>query len=167
MRRLSTFFLLIFLFSASSLFAADRSNAKRFTAQGEVVSVDPLYSRVTIQHDPIKGFPGGFETEFEVQSQALLKNISKSDEVLFEIEEVGGVAQIIKLERTGRSISHEDRMPLGRAAQGLLEGASSVVRTVTSPITPVNQITSAATDATTSATGAVLQDADSEVKAKF
>jgi Cu/Ag efflux protein CusF len=167
MRELIGLFLLVFLFSVSPASAADISRSKHFTSRGEVISVDPMYSRITLQHDPIKGFPGGFETEFEVSSQNLLKNISMSDEVTFEIEEAAGSAQIIKLERTGKKFEHNDRMPMGRAAQDLLEGASTVVKTVTSPIAPVNQLTSAATDATTSATGSVLADKDSEVKAKF
>ena len=159
------------LFLIFSLLFLPQSHAsdglKKFHGEGEVLSVDPVYSRVTIAHAPIKGLPGDSSNEFVVKSSGLLKKISPSDLVRFEIEEGVGGAEIVKLEKTGQALPKEDRMPLGQAAQQVLEGAGTVVKTVAAPIAPIGAVANATADATTNTTGSVLKDTDSQVKHKF
>ena len=167
----------VFLFSLilpPFSYAADRAETRHFQASGEVISVDPLYSRITISHSPIKGFSGDGETEFTVKTADLLKKISKSDLVDFEIEETKSEANIIKITKTGQAPPKEEGVPVGRAAQEVLEGAGTIVKTVASPIAPVGEVANATADATTNATGSVLteakpaiSDGDAQVKRKF
>ena len=159
--------ILLSLFFLPSSHAEQNDAVQKFHGEGEVVSVDPVYSRVTINHSLIKDFAHDGETEFSVQSADSLKKISKSDLVSFEIEETKGDAQIVKIQRVGQAPTKEDHMPLGSAAQEVLEGAGSIVKTVASPIAPIGQVANAATDATTNTTGSILKDAESQVKTKF
>ena len=167
MKKISGFFLLFSLIFMPLSYAADKAGTQIFHGTGEVTSVDPVYSRITINHAPIKGFPGDAETEFVVKSASLLKKISKSDLVSFDLEEKNGDAQIVNIEKTGEAPPKEDGIPLGRAAQGVLEGAGQVVKTVASPIAPLGEVANATADATTNTTGTVLKDADTKVKTKF
>ncbi len=167
MKKASVLFLILSLTFLPFSYAENKTGVTRFHGEGEVVSVDPVYSRVTIQHAPIKGFSSGNETDFVVASSSLLKKISKSDLVRFDVEDTNGDAQIVKIERTGQAPPKEDRMPLGRAAQEVLEGAGTVIKTVASPIAPISEVANATTDATTNTTGSVLKNADSQIKTKF
>ncbi len=148
-------------------YAAKESDVAHFHGEGTVTSVDPVYSRITIEHLPIKGFSSGNATSFVVSSPALLKKISTSDLVSFDIEDTNGDAQIVKIERTGQALPKENGLPLGRAAQDVLEGAGAVVKTVASPIAPVSEVANATTDATTNATGSVLSDGKTDGMTKF
>ncbi len=158
----------IFLFSmtAASLAGAEQA-IREFEGSGEVISSDPLYSRVTIRHDAIKGFTGDLEEEFFVSSSDLLKDISKRDIVDFTIVEEKGDARITKITKTGEAPKHEEKLEIGKAVQGALVTTGEVAKTLTSPITPAHEVVSGATDATTGATGALLEDATTEVKKEF
>ena len=153
------------LFLAVQTFAAE-SKVRRFEAKGEVVTVDPIYSKITIKHAAIKDFAGDETTEFFVASPDLVKDLTKRDLVDFEIVDTKGDAKIEKIRKTGVAPAEED-LKLGQAVQDTLEGAGEVVKGVTEPIPPVNQLTSATVDATTNVTGAVLKDADADVKKSF
>ncbi len=164
------FLLGMFFFSLTCLplsYAANESGVSHFHGEGTVTSVEPVYSRITIEHLPIKGFASANTTSFAVSSPTLLKKISTSDLVSFDIEDTNGDAQIVKIERTGQALPIEDGLPLGRAAQDLLEGAGAVVKTVASPIAPVSEVANATTDATTNATGSVLNDGKADGMTKF
>lgn len=166
MKKFFTFFIL-FTIMGGTAFAADNSQVKRFHGTGEVTSVDPMYSRITIQHDPISGFISDPVTEFSVKSPDLLKKISKSDLVSFDIEDNKGDVVIVKIERTGQAPAKQEGVLLGQAAQEVLEGAGQVVKTVASPIAPVGEVANATADATTNTTGSVLNEASPEFKKKF
>ena len=73
----------IFFLSVSSLHAQQKLT--EFQSKGDVMSVDPMYGRITIKHGAIKGFSGDTETEFFVNSSGLLQNITKGDLVEFTI----------------------------------------------------------------------------------
>ena len=163
-----TFFLLT-LFSfliAPALFAAE-PQVRQFSGSGEVTSVDPLYSRITIQHHAIKDFAGDTETEFVVASADLLKKISKGDLVDFEFTDSKGDVKIDKITRTGQAAPKQEGIPVGKAVQDVLVGTGDVVKGVTQPITPVHEAANSTMDATTNATGSVLNDANPDVKRKF
>ena len=78
-------FLVLLSFSPASLWAASRP--KSFSGNGEVLSADPLYSRITIEGGAIKGFSQGGKNEFVVSSPELLKGLATHDLVAFDISE--------------------------------------------------------------------------------
>ncbi len=159
MKKLFTLSLLFSLVLAPALYAADKNTIQHFHGEGEVLSVDPLYSRVTIEHAPIKGFPSGSATDFVVKSADLLKKISTRDLVSFDVDDNHGEAEIVKIERTGQAPPKEEGIPLGKAAEDVLNGAGTVVKTVAAPIAPVGE----AATATTSATGQAVSGVDPRV----
>lgn len=161
------FSFLSFLMILSAPCLAEDGAVKNFPGSGEVLSVDPLYSRVTIAHTPIKDFSGGPETEFFVRSSSLLKGISPRDLVEFQIEEIKGDAQIIEIKKTGEAPPREEGVPVGRVVQDALMGTGELVKGVTQPLAPVGEVTSSVVGATTDATGSVLNDANPDVKQKF
>ncbi len=149
-------------FVQSSSFAA----VKRIEAKGEVSSVDPVYSSVTIKHGAIKGFAGDGSTDFTVVSADLLKSINKSDLVDFTIVDDRGDVRIEKIVRTGQAV-HQKEPGMGKVVQDVLVGTGEVAKGITSPIEPAHQLVSGTVDATTGATGSVLNDADNKVKTEF
>lgn len=166
MKKLTPFISLTALLLTVYAFSADET-LKKFTGSGEVTSVDPVYSRVTIQHKPIQGFVGGDETEFFVASQDLLKGINRYDLVDFSFEDKRGDVQITEITKTGVAAPKDDSIPLGRAVQGALVSTGEAAKTVTSPIPGVNEVVSGAFGATTDTTEPVLHDANPEVKQSF
>lgn len=157
-------FISLFLIS-SHVFAAP-SAAREFTASGMIITVDPVYSQVTIRHSAIKDFSGPDDTVFSVADKALLKDLTRYDLVEFHITDNKGDVQIDRLAKTGVA-SPEDNYPLGRAVQDVLEGTGEVVKGVTTPIAPVHEAASGVVDATTGTTGEALNDADTEHTTKF
>ena len=149
-------------FAQSISFAA----LKRTEAEGEVLSVDPVYSSVTIRHGAIKGFAGDGQTDFAVTSSELLKSINKGDLVSFTLLENKGDVRIEKITRTGQAV-HEKETGMGKVVQDVLVGTGEVAKGITSPIEPAHQVVSGAVGATTDATGSLLDDADTQVKKKF
>ena len=166
MKKINSMPAFIILVSIFLLLPAD-AHAKMFQGKGEVVTVDPVYGRVTIQHGPIAGLAGDEETEFFVTSPDLLKNLGKRDLVDFEITEEKGETKINKITKTGIAPEEDDRLPLGNAVQGALETTGEVAKTVTEPIAPAHEVVKGATDTTTSATKSLLKDQSNEVKQKF
>ena len=157
--------LLLFLFTAGLVYAGQKLT--RFETKGEVTSVDPLYSRITIKHTAIKGYSGDGEAEFFVSSPDLLKGISKGDLVTFSIADEKGDTWIDKISKTGVAAVKDEPTPLGRAVQEVLVTTGEVAKTVSSPIAPAHEVVSGAVGATTQATDSVLHDATPEVKKKF
>ena len=142
------------------------AESKHFEGKGEVTSVDPLYSRVTIKHDAIKGFAGDTETEFFVSSATLLNNLGNRDLVEFSITDNNGDVQINKISKVGVAVKEEEST-LGKVAQDVLMGTGEVAKGVTQPLQPVHDVVSGAVGATTDATGSVLEGADGQGKTKF
>ena len=157
-------FISFFLFSQSS-FAAD-AKVRQFHSTGEVLSVDPVYSRVTIEHAPVKDFPSGNDSEFFVESASLLKGIQKGDLVEFDLTDTKGDVKINKIVKTGVAAPKSDTLPLGRAVSDVLHGTGDVVKGVTAPIAPVHEVAKSATSVT-DASGDAVSDASPEVKNKF
>ncbi len=156
---------LISMFMTQILFAAG-TTPKKFSASGQVITVDPVYSQVTIRHGAIKDFAGDADTEFYTASGDLLKNIQKDDLVDFEFTDTKGDVKIDKLTKTGVALPVAEKT-LGAGVQEVLEGAGDVVKGVTSPIAPAHEVAGGVMDATTGATSNVLTDASPEQKTKF
>ena len=163
MKKALFYFLFLSLFISIPGHAAD----KTYQGSGEVVTVDPLYSRITIETDAIKDYSAAGENEFVVSSPELLKDISRHDLVDFEIQEVRGEAKINKLTKTGVAPEEDEGTPIGKAVQEVLTGTGQVVKTVTTPITPVGAAIGNAVGDTTEATGNLVGDAKSDIKRKF
>lgn len=162
-----TLWLALLLLPLGAFTADVHAKTQTFDAKGEVVSADPLYGRVSIQHGAIKGFAGNEETEFVVKSKDLLNGLSKRDLVDFTIEENNGDAQIIRISKTGTAPPTDDRLPIGKIAQDVLVATGEVAKTVTMPIDPAHQVVSSTVGATTDVTGSVLKDAKDKVEQKF
>ena len=156
--------LLAFLsfFLTSSLYAADA--VRHFKASGEVSTVDPVYSQVTIEHHAIRGLAGSGVTEFYVSEAALLKGISTGDLVDFEITDTKGDVKIGKITKTGVAPPKEEGLPIGEAVQQTLHGTGEVLKTVTSPLPPVSEAIGGAVDATASASDPKVQDGELKQK---
>ena len=157
-------FISLFLFCQPS-FAAD-PKTQQFHGSGEVVTVDPVYSQITIEHAPIKGFSAGNDSEFFVQSPEMLKGIQKGDLVEFDITENKGDVKIEKITKTGVAPPKSEGTPLGEAVHDVLQGTGDMVKGVTSPIAPVHEVAKGATSVT-DATGDALKESGPENKAKF
>jgi Cu/Ag efflux protein CusF len=170
MKKIPALGLFLFLAFTAALTAsvfADSGSAKSYEARGEVVSADPLYSRVTIRHEAIKGFASAGDTEFFVESADLLKNIGRGDLVRFSFQDKKGDVRIDQLTKTGVASPKDDRLKVGQAVQDVLVATGEVAKTVTAPIPPAHGLVSGTVDATTDTTDAVLKDATTEVKQKF
>jgi len=139
---------------------------KEYKSTGEVISVDPVYSSLSIKHEAIQGFAGDETTVFIVENASNLKGIERGDLVDFDFVDYPGQASITRIERVGRA-NHETQLPLGRAVQGMLNETGRVVGEVTRPIPAAGEIVGGAVSATTDATGEVVKDANSDVKTKF
>ena len=161
-------FYLVFslVFISSQSFAAD-AKTRRFHGSGEVMTVDPLYSQLTIEHTLIKDFSGGGDGQFYVSDAAMLKNIQKGDLVEFDITDDKGDVKITKIAKVGTAPPRNDSTPVGQALQDMLQGTGEVVKGVTSPIAPAHDVAGGVMDATTDATGNVLNDKSPEAKTKF
>lgn len=160
------FSVISFLLFSGTAFAVD-FKVREFEGSGEVVSVDSVYSQISIAHGSIKGFSGEDETIFSVSDKALLKGLSRRDLVEFHITDTRGNVHIDRLVKTGVAESEENGFPIGRAVQDVLEGTGEVVKGVTTPITPVHEVTTGVVDAATGTTGSALGDASTEQTAKF
>lgn len=148
---------LLLLFSASVALSAEK--AHHFDGKGEILSVDPLYSRVTIKHTAIKGFSGDGKSEFFVTKPELLKGISTRDLVSFSLADEKGDVRIDKIERTGVAEEHGDgTIKISEAARAVIGATGEVARGITQPITPVHEGVKNATGATENISDAVLED---------
>ncbi len=158
--------LAIFLFLFSLVPAQAADSTRQFQSSGEVVTVDPVYSQITIRHGAIKNFAGDGETEFYTTGPGLLKDIVKRDLVDFEFTDTKGDVKITKIAKTG--VAPPPVEPhLGQAIQETLEGAGSMVKGVTEPVAPVHHVAGGVADATTGATGTVLNEVSPEQKSQF
>ena len=137
-----------------------------FDGKGEITSIDPLYSRVTIKHGAIKGFAGDESTEFSVSHAGLLKDLAPRDLVEFNVTDTNGDVKIEKITKTGVA-APEEKTGMGRVVQDVLVGTGEVAKTITKPITPAHDVIGGTFDATTSATEPLLKDADTNAKQDF
>ena len=159
MKKALFYFLFLSLFIAPSSYAAE---AKTFHGSGEVVTTDPLYSRITIDSGAIKGYSAGGKNEFIVSSASLLKNLSARDLVEFDITENKGGSEITKITKTGVAEEKDERSPISKAAGDLLSGTGQAVKTVTTPITPVGAAFGEVIGSTTEATGNLVSEAKTD-----
>lgn len=160
------FFSAVILSALTCSFAAFAAES-RIEGKGEVVSVDPMLKRITIKHGVIKGFSAAGETSFLVKSESDLKGLSRYDLVSFTVAADKDNERIDFIIKTGVADPGPDGLPVGKAIQDVLEATGGAAKAVTSPIPPAHTVVSGAVDGTTNATGAVLEDATTEVKAKF
>ena len=142
------------------------SNVRDFHGSGEVITVDPVYSQVTIRHGAIKDFAGDTTTDFNVSSADMLKNIQKGDLVEFDFKDTKGDVKIEKITKTGVAEPENEGSPFGQTVQGVLQGTGDVVRGVTRPLPVANEVGNAVGD-TTEATGDALKNTPTESKTKF
>ena len=162
----------VLLFSFISLLSivlpatAAESKTRQFHGSGEVLTVDPVYSQITIQHKAIKDLSGDRDSEFFVESQDMLKGIEKGDLVEFDLTDTKGDVKINKIEKTGVAPPKSDGVPLGQAVHDVLEGTGNVVKGVTEPLPPAHEVAKGATSFT-DATGDALKEGDPELKNKF
>ena len=145
---------------------ATSAQVRQFHGEGEVLTVDPVYSRITIQHKAIKDFSGDRDSEFFVKSADLLKGIQTGDLVEFDITDDKGDVKIDKIQKTGIAPPKSDDVPLGQAVHDVLEGTGNVVKGVTEPLPPAHEVAKGATSIT-DATGDALKEGDPELKSKF
>ena len=164
MKKAPFYFLIFTLFICILSHAAD---SKTFQGSGEVVTVDPLYSRITIETGPIKGYSGPGKNEFVVSSNDLLKDLSAHDLVEFEISETRGDAKIDKIKKTGVADEKNTGTPIGLMAQDILTGTGNAVKTVTSPIPAVHDTVGEAVGTATEGTGNLVKDVKSDAKRDF
>ena len=142
---------------AAPSFAADKTS-REFEAKGQVVTVDPVYSQITIHHGAIKGFGGDTETVFYVESADLLKGLSRYDLVDFHFVDKKGDVRIDRMTKTGVA-SMEEPSALGEALHDTLSGAGEIARGITAPLPPAQEAVGGAFDATADTAGSALKDA--------
>lgn len=165
MRKILVFSFIYSLLFCQSSFAAD-TKVRQFHGSGEVLSVDPVYSQISIEHAAIKDFSTGNDSEFFVSSPDLLKGIAKGDLVEFDGTDNKGDVKIEKINKTGVAPAKSESAPLGEAMSSVLQGTGSMVRGVTEVIPPVHEVAKSVTTAT-DATGDALKDSGPESKSKF
>ena len=144
---------------------AGHDKVRQFSGSGEVTSVDPVYSSISIEHKAIKDFSGDRVSDFFVSSPDLLKGIEKGDLVDFDLTDSKGDVKIDKIQKTGVAPPKSDGMPLGQAVHDVLQGTGNVVKGVTEPLPPAHEVAKGATSIT-DATGNALKDAPDN-RAKF
>ena len=159
--QVAVIFLFVLFATVSSGYTASRDG--EFSGSGAVISVDPVYARVTITHPAIKGLSGDGTTEFFATSADVLRNVETGDTVDFKITQKRGEALVTSIARTGRVEEVDDVPAINRAFQGALETTGEVAKTITQPIPPAHGVVSAAAGATTDTTGALID----ESKQKF
>ena len=153
---ISVLFLLIF--SASQCHAAER--VRHFEGYGEVLSVDPISSQITIRHRAIKGLAGSGDTQFFVTDAAMLEGIEKHNLVELDLVETKGDLKVEKITKTGQALPQEDGIPLGQAVQDTLQGTGQVLKAVTSPLPAVSDAVSGAADSTADAADPKIKDGE-------
>ena len=159
-------FAFISFFSLCQNSFADEPELREFHGSGEVLTVDPVYSQISIEHAAFKDFPAGNDTEFFVESADILKGIQKGDLVEFDVTDHKGDVKITKIQKIGIAPPKKDESTLGQAVSDVLHGTGDVVKGVTQPITPVHEVVKSATTVT-DASGDAVSDASPEVKNKF
>ena len=156
MKKAAFYFLILSCFISIPSYAKE---SKVYQGSGEVITTDPLYSRVTLETGSIKDLSAPGTNEFIVSSPDLLKNLSAHDLVNFEITGSKADAVITKIEKTGIAPEKDTRSLLGKTAQDVLTGTGQAVKTVTTPITPIGAAVGEVVGSTTEATGNVVGEA--------
>lgn len=158
MNKTAVFAFLAFFLTSSMLYAADA--VRQFQASGEVGTVDPVYSQITIEHGAIKGLAGEGVTEFYVSDASLLKGISRGDLVDFEVTDTRGDVKVGKITKTGVAIPKKEGSSVGEALQQTFQGVGQVAKTVTAPIPPISEAIGNATESTAAATDPKIEDGE-------
>jgi Cu/Ag efflux protein CusF len=164
MKKAVVFSVISLLSLAMPAHSASQDRALRGT--GEVITVDPVYSQVTIRHGAIKDYAGDATTEFYVTDASLLKNVQKGDLVDFSLKDEKGDVRIDKITKTGVAVFPATGSPLGETVQGVLHGTGEIVKSVTHPLPVAGEVGQALGD-TTAATGDALRDVPTVGKTKF
>jgi Cu/Ag efflux protein CusF len=164
MRKIFSSAVLFLLLFSSFSYAGESKTVK---ASGEVVTVDPLYSKITLETGAILGFSGGGKAEFEVASKELLSGLSARDIIEFEISGARGEAKITAIKKMGQAPVKDNSTAIGKVMQDVLTGTGEVVKTVTSPIPPVRDTLGEAVGTATEGTGNLVSEAKSDLKRDF
>ena len=159
----AVFFILSLLLIPVVSIAAD-NKTREFSASGQIETLDPVYSQVTIRHGAIKGFGGDSQTQFYVSSPDLLKGLSRYDLVDFHFIDTKGDVRIDKITKTGEAAPDQAGVPVGDALGQTLQGAGQIVQAVTSPIAPVSEAVGGAVDSTSDSTDPRIVDGELKQK---
>ena len=160
--------LVVFILMACvSVFASE--SHKAYQGSGEVLSVEPLYSRITIRHGKIKGLSGGPESDFLSVSALLLKDVEKRDLVEFTLEEDRGDLRLVKITKIGQAQPKEESSEVDDALHGVLDATNRVAQGVTAPLPPAQRLVKGTLGAASDTTeGAVdVSEGNPQVKRKF
>lgn len=79
-----------------------------YQATGQIVSIAPDRSTVTIQHEDIKGFMPAMTMSFPVKNPALLTGLETNDLVRFELTVTPEDSWVSRIEKTGHSNNTAD-----------------------------------------------------------
>lgn len=157
----------LFFLLLTTLYCHAANSSRQFSGKGEVITVDPVYSQITISHESIKGFAQEGETEFYVTEAAILKGVTKGDLVDFELTDTKGDVKIDKIVKTGIAPPKDDGMPLGQALRDTLQGAGDVLGAVTAPIPPVSEAFHGAMASTADVADPKIEDGKLKQKTSF
>ena len=167
----------LFFLLLTTLYCHAANSSRQFSGKGEVITVDPVYSQITISHESIKGFAQegetefyvteAGETEFYVTEAAILKGVTKGDLVDFELTDTKGDVKIDKIVKTGIAPPKDDGMPLGQALRDTLQGAGDVLGAVTAPIPPVSEAFHGAMASTADVADPKIEDGKLKQKTSF
>ena len=163
MKKTTIFAFLLFFLTPTTLRAAEA--VRHFNGSGEVRTVDPVYSQITIEHRAIKGLAGDGVTEFYVSNAGILKGIVTNDLVDFEVTDTKGDVRITKITKTGTAPPREEGVAVGEALQQTIQGVGGAAQAVTSPIAPVSEAIGGASQ--TAAANTEPRIKDGEVKQKI
>ncbi len=157
----------LFFLLLTTLYCHAANSSRQFSGKGEVITVDPVYSQITISHESIKGFAQEGEAEFYVTEAAILKGVTKGDLVDFELTDTKGDVKIDKIVKTGIAPPKDDGMPLGQALRDTLQGAGDVLGAVTAPIPPVSEAFHGAMASTADVADPKIEDGKLKQKTSF
>lgn len=145
------------LLLAAAAISAERPT--RFEGEGEIVTVDPAYGRVTIEHKAIKGFAGDDTSEFFVADASMLKGLGRRDTVKFTLIDQKGDVRVEKIEKTGVAPEKKgEYLTMNDAVKGALHATGDVAGEITRPIEPIHEGTRAVTGATTDTADELLTE---------
>ena len=158
---------LLFFLLLNVSYGHTAESARQFKGNGEVVTVDPVYSQITILHGAIKGFAQDSSTQFYVTDAAHLKNITKGDLVDFDLTDTKGDVKITKIMKTGVASPKENGIPIGQAVRETLQGTGQVLGAITSPLPPVSDAIHGAMNSTADVANPEITDGELKQKASF
>ena len=75
------------------------TEAKYVQSAGVVVSINPQFPSVELNHEEIKGIMPAMQMEFYVKDKAMLDGLKPGDKVTFTLEDKGGAELITELRK--------------------------------------------------------------------